>query len=119
MKIPSVVTQLVFTLSMILSSIPSLAQSITVSPARAAVAITTQTQQFTASVGGVTWSVDKIVGGNSTVGTINAAGLYTPPGKAGTHTITASSGGSSATATIGVTDLKEFSPITTMRRGMA
>jgi hypothetical protein len=80
--------------------------AVTVSPVRAAVVINTQTQQFTASAGGATWSVDNIVGGNTTVGTITTGGLYTPPAKAGTHTITASSGGSSGTATISVTDLK-------------
>ena len=80
--------------------------AVTVSPAHAAVATSTQTQQFTASLGGAIWSVDKIVGGDSTVGTISATGLYTPPAKAGTHTITASVGGSSGSATIYVTDLK-------------
>jgi hypothetical protein len=80
--------------------------AVTVSPARAAVVITTQTQQFTASVSGATWSVDNVVGGNSTVGTISVTGLYTPPAKAGTHTITATSGGTSGSATIYVTDLK-------------
>jgi hypothetical protein len=67
---------------------------------------TTQTQQFTASAGDAIWSVDNVVGGNSTVGTITASGLYSPPAKAGTHTITASSGGSSGSATLYVTDLK-------------
>ncbi len=38
----------------------------------------------------VTWSVDSINGGNSTVGTI-AAGVYTAPSSAGTHTIAATS----------------------------
>jgi len=42
------------------------------------------TQQFTATVTGttdttVTWSVNDVVGGNSTVGTISASGLYTAP----------------------------------------
>jgi len=42
-----------------------------------------QTQQFTATVSGVSspniaWAVDGIAGGNSTVGTISASGLYTP-----------------------------------------
>lgn len=50
--------------------------------------------------------MDNVVGGNSTVGTITASGLYSPPAKAGTHTITASSGGSSGSATLYVTDLK-------------
>src|SRR3974377_915608 len=80
--------------------------AVTVSPPRAAVVITSQTQQFTASVGAVTWSVDNVVGGNSTVGTISATGLYTPPAKAGPHTITATSGGTSGSATIYVNDLK-------------
>lgn len=80
--------------------------AVTVSPARAGLVIGTQTQQFTASVKGVIWSVDNVVGGNSTVGTISATGLYTPPAKAGTHTITATSGATSGSATIYVTDLK-------------
>lgn len=80
--------------------------AVTVSPARAAFVVTTQTQQFTASGSGVTWSVDNIVAGNPTVGTISTTGLYTPPAKAGPHTIKATSGGSSGSATIYVTDLK-------------
>ncbi len=54
---------------------------------------TSQTVQFTATISGVqssavTWYVDNIVDGNSTVGTISG-GLYTPPSTAGTHVITA------------------------------
>lgn len=105
MKNPVTINSL-FILGLILSSTRSLAQGVTVSPARAAIVIKTQTQQFTASVGGVTWSVDKVAGGNSTVGTISTTGLYTPPAKAGTHTITASSGETSGTATVFVSDLK-------------
>jgi len=42
------------------------------------------TQQFTATVTGATdtrvnWNVNGILGGNATIGTINAAGLYTAP----------------------------------------
>lgn len=42
------------------------------------------TAQFTASVNGsanqnVTWEVNKLAGGNSTIGTISATGLYTAP----------------------------------------
>jgi len=45
---------------------------------------TGQTQQFTATVYGaqntaVTWQVNGVTGGNSTVGTISASGLYTAP----------------------------------------
>jgi hypothetical protein len=39
----------------------------------------------------VVWAVDGITGGNATVGTISAAGLYHPPGARGTHKITAKS----------------------------
>jgi hypothetical protein len=52
--------------------------------------------------------VDGIAGGNAKVGTISAAGLYTPPATAGNHTITATTNttpASSASATIAVTDL--------------
>jgi hypothetical protein len=82
-----------------------------VSPQSAAVVVTTQTQQFTASVvggGGVTWSVDAVAGGNGTVGTISATGLYTPPSVAGTHTVTATSVANPAntgSASVAVTDL--------------
>jgi hypothetical protein len=54
------------------------------------------TQQFSASIQGiantsVTWTVDGTAGGNSTVGTITTAGLYTAPNATGAHTIDASS----------------------------
>ena len=57
---------------------------------------TNSTVQFTATVSGasntsVTWSVDTISGGNSSVGTISSSGLYTAPSQAGTHTVTATS----------------------------
>jgi hypothetical protein len=56
----------------------------------------TQTQQFKATVlnttnTAVTWSVDGVVGGNATVGTITTAGVYTPPKALGTHTVKATS----------------------------
>src|SRR5579872_2710468 len=106
MRSRSGVDSLLFAFCTILICTSSLATAvITVSPTRASVVTTTQTQQFTASVNGVTWSVDNIAGGNSTVGTISSNGLYTPPAKAGIYTITASSGGSSGSAQIAVTDL--------------
>jgi hypothetical protein len=70
-----------------------------------------QTQQFAATVSGggsVTWSVDGISGGSSTVGTISSSGLYTPGSAMGTHTITATSSADSAntgSATAAVTGL--------------
>ena len=48
----------------------------------------TQTEQFTANATSVTWSVDGVVGGSATSGTITTTGLYTPPNSAGTHTVT-------------------------------
>jgi len=59
--------------------------SVSVSPASATVEVGT-TQQFTATVQGtgsfnpaVRWLVNDVEGGNSTVGTITSAGLYTAP----------------------------------------
>jgi len=85
--------------------------NVTMSLAPNAAAITlTRTQQFTATVPGggtATWTVDGIAGGNSTVGTISSAGLYTA-GSAGVHTVVATSAANStqsATATVAVTDL--------------
>ncbi len=56
----------------------------------------TQTVQFQATQNGVptnnvTWLVDGVVGGNSSVGTISSSGLYTPPTSSGSHTVTATS----------------------------
>ena len=52
------------------------------------------TQQFTATVAGttnqgVTWQVDGVTGGSSSVGTINPSGVYTAPNTAASHTIKA------------------------------
>lgn len=57
--------------------------TVNVSPASATVT-TGATRQFSATVTGssnhaVTWSVDGIVGGNATVGTISSSGFYTAP----------------------------------------
>jgi hypothetical protein len=53
-----------------------------------------QTEQYTAYLSNVvttdvTWYVDNVAGGNSTVGTISSTGLYTPPATAGAHTVKA------------------------------
>ncbi len=61
---------------------------------RAASLTQAQTQQYTAYLSGVvttnvTWYVDSVLGGNSTVGTISSSGVYTPPATAGSHTIKA------------------------------
>ena len=95
------------------SAIVSIASqtSIVVTPRNAALTLS-QLQQFVAaSPGGgpVTWTVDGVIGGNATAGTISASGVYAPPPAAGTHTVLAldaanpSRGGSAA---IAVTDLQ-------------
>jgi hypothetical protein len=86
--------------------------SVTIGPSRAALT-TGQTQTFTATVTGnsvttVTWEVDSIAGGNSSVGTVTAGGVYSPPSSPGSHTVTARSvadSTASAAATVYITDL--------------
>ena len=85
---------------------------IVVSPASATLQAKA-TQQFVATVTGntnttATWSVNGIVGGNSTVGTISANGLYTAPASAPSSavTVTATSAASttaSASSSVTVT----------------
>jgi PQQ-like domain len=78
---------------------------------RVATLTLSQSQQFTAAVtggGAATWSVDGIVGGNATVGSISSGGLYVPPSTPGTHTVLATSVADptkSGTAVAAVTDL--------------
>lgn len=86
--------------------------SVTIGPSRAALT-TGQTQTFAATVTGnsvttVTWEVDSIPGGNASVGTVTATGVYSPPSSAGTHTVVARSvadSTASASATVFITDL--------------
>ncbi len=65
------------------------------------------TEQFSATVAqsnaAVTWSVDGVTGGNSSVGTISTAGLYTAPSQVGNHTVAASITNPSASATSSIT----------------
>src|SRR4051812_46345247 len=98
-------------LAIVIISVAAMAAvTVSVKPRRAPLTIK-QKQQFTSAVAGttntgVTWSVDGVTGGNSTVGTITTAGLYTPPTGGGTHTVRARSKAStsvSATATVWVT----------------
>jgi chitodextrinase len=92
---------------------PSSTVTVSISPKNAGVT-TSQSQQYTATVtdpqnGGVTWSVDGTNGGNSTVGTVSASGLFTPGSQVGVHTVKATSNSSpsvSASASIAVTDLR-------------
>jgi len=96
------------------SNSPPPSVKVIVHPLGTSVVAGSQTQQFTATVNGdpknlgVTWAVDGIAGGNSSSGGISAAGLYSAPASAGTHTVTATSvadTSKSASATIGVSDL--------------
>ena len=69
--------------------------TVVISPSSAVIA-PSATQQFSATVQGlsntgVTWSVDSVAGGNSTVGVITSGGLYTAPAAVGTHTVVATS----------------------------
>lgn len=74
-----------------------------------------QRQQFTARLNGpetpaVNWYVGHIRGGNSSIGTITASGLYTAPASQGTQNIEAVSQNSpnSASATISITSSPLF-----------
>ena len=66
---------------------------VSISPASAGLSLGAN-QQFTVTADGqnspvVTWSVDSIDSGNSSVGTIDAQGKYTAPSQIGNHTIAA------------------------------
>ena len=74
-----------------------------VSP-RVATLTLNHTQQFTASVNPVSWTVDGVAGGSATIGTITSSGLYTAPGTVGIHTITATAGAASVSATAYITN---------------
>ncbi|HZU43767.1 MAG TPA: hypothetical protein VE994_13905 [Terriglobales bacterium] len=84
--------------------------AVTISPTTASLACSSS-QQFTATVTGgsnaaVTWTVDSILGGNSTVGTVSPTGLYKAPASSGTHRVAAVSvtdASKSATSVVTVT----------------
>src|SRR5437773_918508 len=85
----------------------SVSTAVHVSPSTATVATNT-TQQFTVTVTGITnttvnWSVNGTAGGNSTVGTISASGLYTAP----------SSIPNPATVQVTAADLTQAAPLKT------
>jgi len=91
--------------------------AISLTPASATIA-PSGTQQFSATVQGfsntaISWSVNQVSGGNSTVGTIISTGLYTAPAKTGTYTIVATSAADSAvtaSATVTVSSTITISP---------
>jgi hypothetical protein len=86
---------------------------VTVTPATASTGVGGTSVQFSASVSngnkGVTWQVNGVAGGDATVGTISASGLYMSPGvmpSPPTVTVTAVSvadGGRSGSATLTLT----------------
>jgi len=63
--------------------------TVTISP-RAVSLVLSQSRQFTSNTS-VTWSVDGIIGGSPTAGTITSSGEYTAPGTVGSHLVTATS----------------------------
>jgi hypothetical protein len=76
--------------------------------------LTTRAPQFTSTASGdpqnagVSWSVDGVAGGNTVVGTISSAGLFTPGTQARVHPVRATSNSNtsvSASATIAVSDI--------------
>lgn len=94
-------------------SAPATAISVSISPTRASLQTGT-TQQFSAAVSGtsntsVNWLVNGTQGGNATVGTISAAGLYSAPstvpsaGSVNVSAVSAASSSSSASAAVTIT----------------
>ena len=108
MKCSSRIWTLRFSLTWMLLTGFAWSVTVTVTPPRAALVVITQTQQFACSVANVTWSVDGVPGGNASVGTINANGLYTPPAVGGIYVVKATTTAEphvSGFATVAVTDL--------------
>ena len=82
--------------------------TVTISPTFATVVVSTGQQQFTAVVNGssnqnVTWSVNGVVGGNATVGTISTSGLFMAPAMVPNPTIVMVKATSQANASISAT----------------
>ncbi len=79
-----------------------------------------QTEQFSATVNGVTstnvtWAVDGIAGGNSTVGTISTSGLYTPPSTSATHIIKATNNANTTQTAVAFLTVTNYSGTFTMK----
>ncbi len=88
------------------SNIATAPTSLAITPGTAVVTFT-QTAQFSVEgpgFGMATWSINGVAGGSASVGTITTGGLYTPPSTVGTYTVTATSGGQTANATVYVTN---------------
>jgi hypothetical protein len=79
-----------------------------------------QTEQFSATVNGVTstnvtWAVDGVTGGNSTVGTISTSGLYTPPATGAAHIIKATNNANTAQTAVAFLTVTNYSGTFTMK----
>ncbi len=88
------------------SNVATTTTGFSVSPNNAVLTFS-RTQQYTAQgpgSGSVTWLVDGVAGGSASTGTITAGGVYTPPSAAGTHTIAATSGTTTASVTVYVSN---------------
>lgn len=88
-------------------TVTAAATGLSINPTSAGVTPGT-TQQFNASMQGqsnptITWSVDGVNGGNTTVGTVSAKGVYTAPSQIGSHSISAVVASPAATASAAVT----------------
>jgi uncharacterized protein (DUF1800 family) len=83
------------------------------------------TASFTATVANlsntaVTWQVGGINGGNSSVGTINGAGVYTPPANIpGTNPVTVTAVSVASPSTSGSAQLNVFNPVPTITSASA
>jgi Abnormal spindle-like microcephaly-assoc'd, ASPM-SPD-2-Hydin len=79
-----------------------------------------QTEQFSATVNGVTstnvtWSVDGVQGGNSTVGTISTSGLYIPPTTSASHIIQATNNANSSQTAVAFLAVNNYAGTFTMK----
>lgn len=95
---------------------------VAVCPATATLEAGTAGQSFAAYVANsanatVTWQVNGIAGGNSTVGTVSSAGAYTPPAAAKTSTVVSVTAVSAADSTISSSAQVTVTPSTTASSG--
>jgi hypothetical protein len=93
--------------------------AVSVNPGRGSIT-PIQTEQFSATVNGVTstnvtWAVDGVAGGNSTVGTISTSGLYTPPATSGTHVIKATNNANTSQTAVAFLAVNNYTGTFTMK----
>jgi hypothetical protein len=98
------------------------APTVSITPSVASVALSAR-QQFSATVTGnanqaVTWNVDGVAGGNSSLGTISTAGLYTAPQMIGSHNITAVAQADSSSQAFASLTVGSVTPVSSIFFGM-